>query len=170
MDTHISLDVLFFILALLILPSTRYLVPPPGTEPISPRPPTSGRYLAVPGHSGRSTPAASPLPSPSFASLAVPSITFTPDRPAHRPSHKRKSVSFSISSIDNLPVEIGNMQAHRKRPPTPFIAAQPSPAGSISSRASPAPSLPGSPMEMDQLSHSRAVIDPMGVQKSWLLS
>lgn len=163
MDLQISLDVLFLILALLVLPSCRFLpahddVPPPSAD--------TPRFLVVPTQSTHSTPADSPHPSPGFVSLAVPSITLTPDRPdlpnpSVRPSHKRKSVSFSISSIDGLQPD--SRIEHRKRPPTPYIAAPISP-GSILHRSG--TSMPGSPTE---LSHSRGVIDPMGVQKSWLM-
>lgn len=167
-----SLDVLFLILALLVIPGTRYLPSPhpPLNPPTSPRP-LASPYLTVPGQSAHSTPSNSPLPSPALsASLTVPTITLTPDasRATHRPSHKRKSVSFSLSSMDDL--NFPQEPNHRKRPPTPFVSGPISPALS-SKGASPVPRSPGSPgVPMIELSHNVKVTDSMGVQKSWLMA
>ena len=175
----VSLDVLFLILALMVLPSTNLLLPPSapptpttwshpkaGTEARSPAPtsPLPSPFLAVPGsaHSAPSSAPSSPAPA-----MAVPAITITPDRPAQRPSHshKRKSVSFSISSLDDLRLPDALGGKNKKRPPTPFVSGPVSPAGATD--ASPAPSVPATPVVMG---HNLAVVDPMGVKKAWLMA
>ncbi|KAK1923508.1 hypothetical protein DB88DRAFT_300833 [Papiliotrema laurentii] len=181
-----SLDVLFLMLALLLIPSSSDIpLNPDSTKgpteqtrqshsaPTSPAPSQSkDQYLSPPVPSGHSTPSQSPLVSPTPSTLAVPCITLTPEhstatnRPSHRPAHQRKSVSFSLSSMDELQPK--QSEQNRKRPPTPFVSGPVSPAASniASNEASPAPSMPGTPADM---SHNLHTVDPMGVQKSWLM-
>jgi hypothetical protein len=121
---------------------------------------------AATGHSAAGSPLTSPLP-------VIPQITITPDRPklGHGFGHKRKSVSFSLSSMDEIV-----SHTHQKRPPTPYVRGpaspsekalleQTSPSASPLTSPSPGSSLPGTP-----LGHSVHVMDPMGVQKKWLMA
>ena len=100
--------------------------------------------------------------------FAVPTITITPDRNLLRPGHKRKSVSFSLTSIDDLNIDNPNNNNARKRPPTPFVSGPVSPSQRIAEEESPAPSMPGTPAT--SLFHNVQAIDPMGVQKKWLMA
>ena len=190
MDSSISLDILFLILTLLILPSTSLLSSSPSKliqnsrtdQPLSTRPSTSNFDGSTPN---------SPNPSSPYLSM-IPSITLTPDPQSsfpqepilerqHEPSppvkgsrHKRKSVSFSLSSMTDLyhPPPMG-----KKRPPTPFI-----PHGSIPGLVEHGhlvPSLPPTPSSSSVSSlgvgmgggvrHNLQLVDSMGVQKSWLM-
>ncbi|RSH93412.1 hypothetical protein EHS25_007768 [Saitozyma podzolica] len=118
---------------------------------------------AATGHSaGAGSPLTSPLP-------VIPQITITPDRPklGHGFGHKRKSVSFSLSSMDEIVPH-----THQKRPPTPYVRGPASPSEkalleqtSPLTSSSPGSSVPGTP-----LAHSAHVMDPMGVQKKWLMA
>ncbi|GFZ50011.1 hypothetical protein JCM24511_07764 [Saitozyma sp. JCM 24511] len=116
---------------------------------------------AATGHSAAGSPLTSPLP--------IPQITITPDRPklGHGFGHKRKSVSFSLSSMDEIVPH-----THQKRPPTPYVRGPASPSEkamleqtSPLTSSSPGSSSPGTP-----LGHSAHVMDPMGVQKKWLMA
>jgi len=131
------LDILFLLIAIAFFPaakdfaSTDHLTPPSFdiTNP---------------------SPANSPLASP----VAVPLITVTPDRP----SHKRKSVSFSLSSMDDL--DPAHLSHQPKRPPTPYVSGPASPSeGKVGDG-----SVPPTPVM-----HGKMVVDPMGVQKGWLM-
>ncbi|KAK4689414.1 hypothetical protein P7C73_g687, partial [Tremellales sp. Uapishka_1] len=139
----ISLDVFFLLLAVAFFPRiqtlTAHSTPP---TPI-PTPPTE-----------------SPMPS---AGLVIPSITITPDI-EHRPSHKRKSVSFSLSSVEDFGIHLHK----QRRPPTPFVSGPVSPSASASEveGVSALGALsPGMPMM-----HSHQAEDPMGVKKGWLMA
>ena len=138
------LDFFFLFLALAFFPGAHMFTnsnsnsPPSGTE-VPPQVPSAPH---------------TPIPSP-----AVPAITITPDRPSseNRPAHSRKSVSFSLTSLDDL-----DAHAHRpRRPPTPFVSS--SRRGDVT--PSPAPSVPATPMV-----HSHQAVDPMGAQKDWLMA
>ncbi|KAL7424982.1 hypothetical protein Q5752_000669 [Cryptotrichosporon argae] len=175
MSTSAALDALFLLLALLAArtfhapshPSDQTFALPahPPLTPLTPRTPLS------PASAARSS-AVGPLGP-------VPLITITPDvhapsaapppswpsagRGIHlrrRPSasHKRKSVSFSLSSMDDM-LPPATPTPHR-RPPTPFVAHVPPPSPDPA-----APSLPATPM-----AHSKQSEDPMGVQKMWLMA
>ena len=142
-----SLDLLLLLVAIAYFPTAQYYTThPPGADHVRPRSP-----LQV--HSSPySTPGTSPLASP----IALPVITVTPEY--KRPSHKRKNVSFSLTSISDLEPEHG---AHKpKRPPTPYVSGPVSPrdgqGGDLSD--------PATPMMVN-----RAVVDSMGVQKGWLM-
>lgn len=119
---------------------------------------------------GHLHPVLSPIASPrsatfdkaSFDYLAVPSITVTPDHIAH-PRQKRKSVSFSISSLDDVIPRRDQGEASKRRPPTPFVSGPVSP--SQWSDGSPDASAPGTP-----LTQNVEMVDPMGVQKKWLMA
>lgn len=133
------LDVLFLFIAIAFFPSSGYFSPPPGAvHPLSPPPSASAH-----------TP---PLVSP----VAVPLITVTPERP----SHKRKNVSFSLTSMDDLEPE--PVKSKPRRPPTPYVSGPVSP--SEGKGKAEMPSLPTTPIE-----HSRLAVDPMGIQKAWLM-
>jgi hypothetical protein len=107
--------------------------------------------------SPHSTPISSPAPTPRVGShtLPIPSITITP---SHRPSNKRKSVSFSITSLDEIKLPIGKPH----RPPTPFVMGPSSPefATEVMSVA----------MPLTPLENCKTVVDSMGVQKGWLMA
>ncbi|KAL0250016.1 hypothetical protein I308_103319 [Cryptococcus tetragattii IND107] len=181
----ISIDTLFLILTLLLIPSISrtpqlnvtppddLLISPPAIplSPITPASPSSS-HLSVPGVD---------------MSSMIPGITFTPDAPEiyprHRRSsfgsltkrfgHKRKSVNFSLSAIDDvLPSQAS---PNKRRPPTPFVKRPKSPSPSLSS----ANSQPGTPIPMvagvtgevmaEDMKHRKDVEDAMGVKKKWLM-
>lgn len=138
-----------------------------------PEPPTYRPQLDLTPHSPLSPEAASPHSATfekiSINTLGVPTITLTPDRPPseanHRRRHKRKSVSFSLSSLKEIIPDRADevSEKPKKRPPTPFVSALFSPLRSAN--PAPAPSTPGTP-----LSQSLDFVDPMGVQKKWLMA
>lgn len=140
---HIFADVLFIILALIAFPSFSDILHV-GTH--IDRAPLSIE-IQPPTPSG-DTPMPSPMPSP------MPAMVVRPDH-----SHKRKSVSFSLSSMDQV---MASAKVSDKRPPTPWVA-----------RRAQTPSedeeedeieLPRTPIRR----HSEDVVDPMGVKKAWL--
>jgi hypothetical protein len=140
---HIFADVLSIILALIAFPSFSDILRV-GTH--IDRAPLNIE-IQPPTPSG-DTPMPSPMPSPMPAMVS---------RPTH--GHKRKSVSFSLSSMDQV---MASAKVTDKRPPTPWVA-----------RRAPSPSddededmveLPKTPFRR----HSDDVVDPMGVKKSWL--
>lgn len=181
----ISIDTLFLILTLLLVPSIsrtpQLNVTPPDDLLISPPvTPLSPITPASPSSSHLSVPAVD-------MSSMIPSITFTPDAPEiysrHRRSsfgsltkrfgHKRKSVSFSLSAIDDvLPSQAS---PNKRRPPTPFVRRPKSPSPSLSS----ANSQPGTPIPVvvgvtgegmaEDMTHRKDVEDAMGVKKKWLM-
>ena len=83
----------------------------------------------------------------------MPTIRITPERP----SHKRKTVSFSLSSADEV---VNGMLIKQRRPPTPFVSGPVSP-GQEKVEDVGAPDTP--------LVSNHMAIDPMGVQKGWLM-
>ncbi|RXK35323.1 hypothetical protein M231_07426 [Tremella mesenterica] len=101
----------------------------------------------------------SPLPSPRpMATLEVPKITFSQEGLKKREKRKSKSVSFSISSLDEI---INDGEKNKgKRPPTPWVRGPVSPSAREES-------VPGTPLT--PLSHSYEAVDPMGVKKGWLM-
>ncbi|ORY34859.1 hypothetical protein BCR39DRAFT_515176 [Naematelia encephala] len=173
MDLYSSIVDIIFLIAIIFI---SYKTPLSYPIPLALRN-TNTETATDPPHSA-STPT-----SPNL-NMVVPTITITPDRPVtltpDRPAsiisdrqvtitsdravsamhHKRKSVSFSLSSIEELhdPI-IGS--GKNKRPPTPFVL---NPPIVLSPSSSPVPSLPGTPM-----GDSRLAIDPMGVEKRWLM-
>ena len=155
-----SLDIFFLVLAVAMIPASHWLqlperinLPPP--SPCSP-------FSAV--RSYHSTPSSTPIESTKHsAHLVVPHISVTPVRPK---GHKRKSVSFSLSSAAELHGKVAAAGGN-KRPHTPYVIGPSSPgkmeeedegsnAGDVSGPATP-------------LLHSRHAVDPMGVEKNWLL-
>lgn len=190
------LDVLFIALLIVMYVPTGQPTsagPRGDTAPMSPLMPGSPYISLHQSASGRSTPSPSPLPRGFGDTLKVPS----PHRPiansdnvdsnlptivltdhGRRPAHKRKSVSFSLSSIEDLTDNDdasgggGCGGGHKKRPPTPFVSGLASPSQrkieeepSAGSGAGGVPRMPGTP-----LTHSVHYTDPMGVQKKWLMA
>ena len=152
MDLTASLDLMFLLLALALIPASKYLPTPPRDV----QEPLTSPFLRVPGRSTQSTPSGTPVPSSGF-NLDIPRIAITPPRPGL--SHKRKSVSFSLSHMDEL-----HQKGGRRRPPTPFVIAPASPY-KPSPEPSPAQLIPASPA----LVQSKHSTDSMGVEKSWLM-
>ncbi|ALO60564.1 hypothetical protein CNE02035 [Cryptococcus deneoformans JEC21] len=182
----VSIDTLFLVLTLLLIPSIsrtpQLNITPPGdllisppASPLSPITPASASssHLSVPGVG---------MP------FVVPSIILTPDAPetysrsrrssigslTKRFGHKRKSVSFSLSAIDDvLPPQTS---PNKRRPPTPFVKGPTSPSPSVSS----ANSQPGTPIHViagitgegtaQSMTHGKDVEDAMGVKKKWLMA
>lgn len=146
------LDILFLAIAIAFFPSARNIAtPPPGADHCRPSSPLLDHLHLHPP--SPSTPSTSPLPSPA----AVPLITITPDHDRLRPSHKRKAVSFSLASASEL---LPDTVFKSRRPPTPYVSGPVSPSqGKVEVWS--APGTPAFP--------NRAVMDPMGVQKGWLM-
>ena len=176
MDLGSFLDSLFVILAFLIIPLTWYTAPEI-THTTSSQP----QFLSVHSPSAHNTPVGSPMTSPKLSEMMIPTITLTPDRfepvrgarPSHGSAHKRKSVSFSLSSMDE--VNPPNIHANKKRPPTPFVKGPASPnvaaSKESSANASPASSAPASPVPpIPVLGHNTQIVDSMGVKKQWLMA
>lgn len=180
MDLSYSLDILFMLLALLAvrhtLPSIEQInaTDPPST----PRShqfthlsstPSSPAILSPTPHSPHSpfgrgaTSLLSPIPKRD--SLAVPQITLTPElRGATRPKHGRKSVSFSLSSMDEL---IAKKEINsKKRPPTPFARSY---HGKMEEYEEGGVPLPALPRAVEQIKHNAEGRDAMGVKKGWLM-
>ncbi|WWC65957.1 uncharacterized protein I303_108579 [Kwoniella dejecticola CBS 10117] len=154
----------------------------------------------------------SPLPSPGY--LSVPSITVTPSSlPKSRTSaqklplpgaggaqgrHKKKAVSFSLSSMDDIMPDKNSLGLKKFRPPTPFFTSPKSPNPTANLEMSPLPSPLASPnrksspipsptikidgaarekelgmneeLERGQLDHGILQEDSMGIQKKWLVA
>lgn len=179
MDLSYSLDILFMLLAVLAvrhtLPSYEQMnaTDPPST-PRSHKfahlssTPSSPAILSPTPHSPHSpfgrgaTSLLSPIPKRD--SLAVPQITLTPElRGATRPKHGRKSVSFSLSSMDEL---IAKKEVNsKKRPPTPFARSY---YGKMEEIEGDVP-LPALPRAVEQIRHNAEGRDAMGVKKGWLM-
>ncbi|WVR08182.1 hypothetical protein IAU60_005228 [Kwoniella sp. DSM 27419] len=155
-----GIDLAFLLLALFLIhrhgggPS-----PPVITAPLTPSAPGSGlKFPTSPSPSSGPTPTSAPAyqgrflgssPNHTLPSIIVTTSTRsdpqsnrhlspgTPSRPGHRQpvrprnGHKRKSVSFSLSSMDPLhtsdETSLGAEQV-RKRPPTPFFRPAKSPS------------------------------------------
>lgn len=184
MDLSYSLDILFMLLAFLAFRRTL-----PTLEQINAsesEPSTPAGFTFHPPNFGAvrtplSTPSPAPAPSPSSQasgqrghvrrdSLAVPQITLTPDlvaRTRPRPKHGRKTVSFSLSSMDELVAR----RSAPKRPPTPYIVQESSDSNSKMSDTNaiedPMPS--SVPVGIERLSASPETRDAMGVKKEWLM-
>ncbi|WWD20186.1 hypothetical protein CI109_104662 [Kwoniella shandongensis] len=213
-----TIDIAFLILALLLIPGSSFLHNHGHTNeangnfqdhPTSPFTPTTPKSPPVPHFSHLSVPGVLPVPSititpsHSFSHSHSDSHSLTQssgDMSFHRPKpflvggHRRKVVSFSLSSLDEIlsPSEHGgNSPISRRRPPTPFVrpplgGGLQSPltpyteSGTNSPVGSPLPS-PGtvggggtqtaspslSPVEM---SHAPEGEDTMGVKKKWLMA
>lgn len=182
----IFIDTLFLILTLLLIPSIsrtpQLNITPPDdllisspASPLSPMTPASASssHLTVPG-----------VDTP----FVVPSITLTQDAPetyfrprrssfgslTKRFGHKRKSVSFLVSAIDDvLPPQASS---NKRRPPTPFVKGPKSPSPNVS----PANSQPGTPTPViagvtgegtvQSMTHRKDIEDAMGVKKKWLMA
>ncbi|WVN86895.1 uncharacterized protein L203_102069 [Cryptococcus depauperatus CBS 7841] len=180
-----SIDILFLILTLLLIPSISRtpqlnITPPDDAVTSPPVTPFSPLTPITPGD------ATSPhLNVPGFG---VPSIILTPSETAASGrrrtsfsslrskfgSHKRKSVSFSLSALEDVLAPHGS--PNKRRPPTPFVmgpnsprSGSTSPAGS--NPASPVPTIPGVTGEHDvnTMTHRKELEDPMGVKKRWLM-
>jgi hypothetical protein len=185
MDLSYSLDILFMLLALLAVRHTL-----PSLEQINNTDaPSTPRHLAFdhltspkasPSPSGLPRSPASPFgrgatsllsPVPKRDSLAVPQITLTPDllrtKVASRPKHGRKSVSFSLSSMDELMAKRESKEI-RKRPPTPFNRSylDHGPIEDGDGDEDPVPRLPRAVEQMRARPDAR---DAMGVKKGWLM-
>ncbi|WVQ79384.1 hypothetical protein IAT38_001481 [Cryptococcus sp. DSM 104549] len=207
-----SIDIFFLIIALFLIPSIT-LSPTATTPPHLPPTPSIDAF------SPPSTPMTPHTPHGHSASHlgvpGVPSITITPEPPFHSSSrprsgsgtrrmlgkwaHKRKSVSFSLSSIDDIALPPSAAASpNKRRPPTPFVkgglkSPSPSPGGSPmpspgmkSPRSPRSPgsvgsmggSVPGTPMPGmpenggvgDVMLHRKEMEDPMGVKKQWLMA
>ena len=186
MDYSTAFDILFLLAAVYFWPGV------PGQRSQSPYAQRQGparASLAVP-----STPKSPTSPVPpteharktSFAgTLAVPKIVLHAEPQEAKPiirkqQHKRKSVSFSISSMADLdpdrkqPLPSPHGQ---HRPPTPFHRAPPTPSELLAlASASPKPTVPRIPHYEDvptpltaDMVVSKEVTDPMGVKKGWLV-
>ncbi|WRT69553.1 uncharacterized protein IL334_006540 [Kwoniella shivajii] len=157
-----SVDIAFLLLTLLVIyhhPISSSANPnfnSNSNQEVTVPPPNSHNHGLEPG---------SPHPSPGY--LAVPSITVTrPSRPplpgagGAQGRHKKKSVSFSLSSMDDLiPSSSNNPSSsssssswYKRRPPTPFQHKLPkSPieqslqSPSLSPSPCPSPARPPSP-------------------------
>ncbi|ODN78508.1 hypothetical protein L202_04135 [Cryptococcus amylolentus CBS 6039] len=180
----VIVDVSFLLLTLLLLPSISWSAqpqlnivppedgmasPPPPTTPLSPVTPISavGSHLSVPSFGG------------------VPSITLTPSElsPTHKRSrrgsfgslskkigHKRKTVSFSLSAIDDvLPPQASPMKG---RPPAPFVKGPRSPSPGPHPRESQSTFTLGVTGELPDaaMTHRKDVADSMGVKQGWLMA
>ena len=164
----VSLDFIFLILTLLFFPLAAKVVPylPDARRP--PRhsieigafsPPPSPLYSPIPTICISPSPDLLTVPRPNIATrpalisaASAGVVALKPVRPTHG---KRKSVSFSLSSMD----EIEKSEERTKRPPTPFIdPGDPSPE--VSPAASPLP---------EAMYHNLECVDTMGVKKEWLM-
>ncbi|ORX37824.1 hypothetical protein BD324DRAFT_401837 [Kockovaella imperatae] len=160
-----SIDVFFLLLTLALIPASQWMTE--SHQPLDhgpPHTPLSSSFLKV--RSTQSTPTASPLasPKPSSDLLQVPEIRLVPERPK---GHKRKSVSFSLSSMEELHQSSAGGMDPKKRPPTPYVLGPSSPGKINDDDNQPGDGLPHGPMS--PLAHSKHVVDPMGVEKKWLL-
>ena len=180
MDLSYSLDILFMLLAVLAvrhtLPSYEQInaTDPPSTPqshkfnhlPSTPSSPALHTPTPHSPHSPFGRGATSLLsPTPKRDSLAVPQITLTPElRGATRPKHGRKSVSFSLSSMDDLQAK--REIVSKKRPPTPFARSYHGKMEEVDIGAVPVPALPKA---VEQIRHSAEGRDAMGVKKGWLM-
>jgi hypothetical protein len=178
MDLSYSLDILFMLLALLAvrhtLPSHEQInsTDPPSTprghkfSHLSSRSPDIHSPTPISPHSPFGRGATSLLsPRPSRDSLAVPQITLTPElRGATRPKHGRKSVSFSLSSMDELMAK--REVISKKRPPTPFARSY---HGKLEEQEDEEPPVPALPRAVEQTRQSADGRDAMGVKKGWLM-
>lgn len=147
------LDILFLLIAIAFFPSAHFFADPSAVvDPIDPTPPVDNSDARA-KPSSQSTPATSPLCSPVPPYLSVPTIRIIPERP----SHKRKTVSFSVTSTDEV---VNGILIKQRRPPTPFVSGPVSP-GQEKVEDVRTPETPMVPSHM--------AVDPMGVQKGWLM-
>ncbi|ADV22422.1 hypothetical protein I315_00784 [Cryptococcus gattii Ru294] len=152
----ISIDTLFLILTLLLIPSISrtpqlnvtppddLLISPPATplSPITPASPSSS-HLSVPGVD---------------MSSMIPCITFTPDVPEIYPRHRR-------SSFGSLTKRFGHKRKSRPKSPSPSLSSANSQPGT------PIPVVVGVTGEVmaEDMTHRKDVEDAMGVKKKWLM-
>ena len=161
-----SLDLFFLLVTLAMIPAAHWIKPHFGPHR-APRPSPISPFLNV--RSAHSTPTGTPLASPKpSAHLEVPQIRIVPERPR---GHKRKSVSFSLSSMDELHHGTVTSVEHKKRPPTPYVVGPSSPGKVTEEPEESGDSLEGGIPNgaATPLAHSKNAIDPMGVAKKWLL-
>jgi hypothetical protein len=156
MDLSYSLDILFMLLAFMAvrhtLPSYEQInaADPPSTprshkfNHLSSTPSSPAILSPTPRspHSPFGRGATSLLsPQPKRDSLAVPQITLTPElRGTTRPKHGSKSVSFSLSSMDEVMAK--REVVSKKRPPTPFARSYHGKMEEIDDGEVPVPALP----------------------------
>lgn len=177
MDYSTAFDILFLLAAVYFWPGI------PGQQAQS-SPSVPGRTsssLVPPSPKSPHTP---PIISQTSDTLAVPRIVLHGDPQQAPPpilkkhGHKRKSVSFSLSSMAELgagdsakqPVPSPNAQ---HRPPTPFHRAPPTPSEILALSDEPMPKMPSfedipTPLTADMLI-SKESTDSMGVKKGWLV-
>ncbi|WWC73547.1 uncharacterized protein I206_107519 [Kwoniella pini CBS 10737] len=194
-----SVDIAFFLLTLLIIYNQPILPTSSST--------TEQQNEIHPPNQESNLPD-SPLPSPGY--LSVPSITITPSSLGNLPikpplpgaggvkgKHKKKSVSFSLSSMDDLKQNENTLSnsnvIKRFRPPTPFFKSsssnhqsillnlEMSPINNENSLSSPINNNAviqkrekelgvNEELEKGQLDHGILQEDSMGIQKKWLVT
>ena len=199
MDYSTAIDILFLLAAVYFWPGLPGQQPQCATTRPSAVAISAGAVSPSPHSPAHASTAHRHSSSSSSSSLTVPRIVLhggndqqAPQPIFKRPGHKRKSVSFSLSSMAELsapssgdseqPATSPNTMQHR--PPTPFHRAPPTPSEIFAlSAASPMPDLKiesemmgrrdsyrdvPTPLTADMVI-SKEVSDPMGVKKGWLV-
>ncbi|WVQ75121.1 hypothetical protein IAR50_004730 [Cryptococcus sp. DSM 104548] len=145
--------------------------PPPGT-PLLPVTPLSAAssHLSVPSLGG--LPTITLTPSSELSSTSKRSRRGSFGSLSRRFGHKRKTVSFSLSSIDDvLPQPQASPMG--RRPPTPFVKDPKSPSPSVSPVESRSDTFTlGVTGELpdEAMTHRKDLADSMGVKKGWLMA
>lgn len=200
MELSTAVDILFLLAAVYLFPRpTPPAVAYHDTPLPSPAPNSPAFHSAGKGHSGLYGIGTGNAPTPRIILHPSAGLGTSADDDASAPSlapckppghgrgsssHKRKAVSFSITSLSEVDANsIGSTltpAAHR-RPPTPYMRAPPTPSELLAlGAAAEVASMPSTPLPSsaeaakmsfgaEQLVSSKDVMDQMGLRKQWVM-